>query len=117
MRRDFYQTKDFHVGEEEIILNEIHKLRKIVIDNRNNENMSYKDRVEAETLLKRKEERLYHIRQLRENFSFEKDLSDTKSDLPIDQLLRDKIKDENFKGYLRKEEAEKMINKIGYPQN
>ena len=52
------------------------------------------------------------IQENRKNFQFKHDVMDAITTVPIDSLLRDKIKDANYKGYITKEKANEQIKKI-----
>lgn len=55
---------------------------------------------------------LEEIQENRKNFQYKHDVMDTLTTVPIDSLLRDKIKDANYKGYITKEKANEQIKKI-----
>ena len=101
-----------HIGEEEQLQKEIIELQNFVNRTRETNRCVSREVVDAETLLKRKKQRLNKIISLRNNFKFETDLPESEANNPLDILIRDKYKDENYKGYIDKERATDKINEM-----
>lgn len=108
-------TMRTHIGEEEKLKQEIIELRSLIKKYRETHRYPSRKMIDNETLLKRKIERLEKIMSLRDNFKFENDLPERESDNPIEVLIRDKYKDENYKGYIKKEVACARINEMNIP--
>lgn len=70
------------------------------------ETLYYQRKLREELLL------LEEIQENRKNFQFKHDVMDAITTVPIDSLLRDKIKDANYKGFIKKEKANEQIKKI-----
>lgn len=103
---------EYRITEEEIKSDIIKTGDKVLHDRETNKRLGRKH-VKDEQRLKGDIERYHKMQSLRNNFSFERDLSTLPEDsTPLDVAIRDKIKDNNFLGYIKKDIAENQINKI-----
>lgn len=62
--------------------------------------------------IKEDNELLKRIKRNRIEFRFENDLNTVKSESPIDQYIRTKIRESNYNGFIEKNKANKEIDKI-----